>query len=708
MDIRFLSILCGLFLLFLGYIVLYQNKKHPANISLSIFAISSALWCVSLYFYENPIIYTPRLWITLVYFFVFIMVGSTLAFSFVFPNENAKAALIPVALYSLISLPFIYVLIFTNYWIKDVVVVGASTMTKTGPLYPFWGVFNALMGAWIVNNFVKRFKKSGSLIRLQLSYIFLGIGIMAIGTLGGDVIIPVFFNNSSFFWASSFFIIPFIGLASYAIIKHRLFDIRLVVARSVSYSLLLVFLGIIYASGLFVVSSLITKQSTLPSNLISSTILALIIAYTFQPLRIWLEKTTDKIFFKEKYETEMVLNKLSKTIATSPTLSDLTYRILTIISNDLKITRSTFAILKEKDLYIVESEHKDSQLDLTRSGVLEMGKSGKMLILNEMEETPLKEFMRKKNIFLALPLSTKEHFIGLLLLGEKSSGEIFFAQDINLLTILGPELSVALQNAQRFEEISQFNVTLQAEVNRATGELQSANTKLKKLDQLKDEFISIASHELRSPMSTVKNYLWLAKDELGKNNSQVKEDIAIALESTEHGISLVADILDVSRIEAGRIELNPEKLDIKKEINLTIEELEKTASDKQITLKSHVIDECFAKADKERVHQVLTNLIGNAIKFTPRGGRITVTGILKDKMIEVSVTDNGIGIKKEDLDKLFTKFGKLESGTKLPSTNGTGLGLYISKNIVELSGGKIRVESQPGKGSRFIFTLPLP
>jgi hypothetical protein len=195
------------------------------------------------------------MWIVLVYLFVFIMVGSTLSFSFVFPDEKARAALVPVVIYGLISLPFIYVLIFTNYWIKDVIVAGGGSITKTGFIYPYWGAFNALIGAWIVNNFVKRFKSSGPLIRLQLSYIFLGIGIMAIGTLGGDVIIPVFFNNTSFFWISSFSIIPFIGLASYSIIKHRLFDIRLVVARSVSYSLLLVFLGGIYAGGLFVVSN---------------------------------------------------------------------------------------------------------------------------------------------------------------------------------------------------------------------------------------------------------------------------------------------------------------------------------------------------------------------------------------------------------------------------------------------------------------------
>jgi signal transduction histidine kinase len=451
---------------------------------------------------------------------------------------------------------------------------------------------------------------------------------------------------------------------------------------------------------------LITKTSTPAASLISSTILALIIAYTFQPLRSLLEKTTDKIFFKERYDTEAVLNTLSKTMATSLTLGDVTARILTIITHELRLTDATFAIINDKDIYIVESQHHDKPLDMTKGDIEKMADPEKLLILDEMEESPLKDFMRKKEISLAVPLLTKQHFMGFLLLGEKSSGEIFFDQDVNFLSILGPELSVALQNAQRFEEISRFNITLQEEVKKATGELESANEKLKKLDQVKDEFISIASHDLRSPMATVKNYIWLARSELGKADTKAKKDLDIALESTEHGISLVADMLDVSRIEAGRIELNPEKLDAKHEIELVVEELKKQAADKQITLNSEVKSDLSVNADKERVHQVLTNLTVNAIKFTPANGKVTIMGFKKEKTIEITIADTGIGIKKEDLGKLFTKFGKLESGTNVPSTQGTGLGLFISKNIVELSGGKIWVESTPGKGSKFSFTLP--
>jgi signal transduction histidine kinase len=293
------------------------------------------------------------------------------------------------------------------------------------------------------------------------------------------------------------------------------------------------------------------------------------------------------------------------------------------------------------------------------------------------------------------PIIVNQKTIGVLIFSSISVIENISEEEKELLSGFTDVVGIALQNSSLFTSLKL-----------TTENLRQANEKLKDLDQIKDEFISIASHDLRSPMATVKNYIWMARSELEKTPEKAKEDLDIALESTEHGISLVADMLDVSRIEAGRIELNPEKLDIKHEITLVIEELQKQASDKNINLGSEVSDGLFVMADKERFHQILTNLTGNALKFTPSGGKVTILGAEKEKMVEISVTDTGIGIKKEDIDKLFTKFGKLENSTNLPTTAGTGLGLYISKNIVELSGGKIRAESTLGKGSKFIFTLP--
>jgi signal transduction histidine kinase len=315
--------------------------------------------------------------------------------------------------------------------------------------------------------------------------------------------------------------------------------------------------------------------------------------------------------------------------------------------------------------------------------------------------------MRSEGIALSLALSTPKQFIGFLVLGEKSSGDVYFDQDIRTLRIVGPELSVALQNAQRFEEISLFNVTLQEEVKRATHNLRIANDHLKELDKLKDEFISMASHELRTPANSTRNFLWQVLNKL-KPGKAIKEQLEKAYNANERTITLVNDTLDVSKIEANRVTMTPEKFDLNKLLTEVEEEMQPRVKEKKLKFNLKSSGKIPVNADAQRIRQVINNLITNAIKFTPEKGSVTVESSVDKKEARVSVTDTGIGISKENIAKLFVKFGRLDTSlSSIPSTPGTGLGLFISKSLVELSGGKIWAESKVGEGSTFSFTLPL-
>lgn len=236
------------------------------------------------------------------------------------------------------------------------------------------------------------------------------------------------------------------------------------------------------------------------------------------------------------------------------------------------------------------------------------------------------------------------------------------------------------------------------------------NDKLQEIDDQKDEFISMASHDLRSPLSIIKNNLWFAENSKDVPE-KIKENIAVAVSSNQHAINLVNDMLDVSRIEMGRIQVNLEKIDLAQITREIYEDYILQAKDKNISLVSRGSEEdkkIFVKADKERLVQVFSNLVGNALKFTPKGGQITINLKVDNKDAEVMVQDTGIGIKESDIPKLFAKFVRLnDSHTSVPSVMGTGLGLYISKKLITLFDGKIWVESEYGKGSKFIFTLPI-
>jgi signal transduction histidine kinase len=233
-------------------------------------------------------------------------------------------------------------------------------------------------------------------------------------------------------------------------------------------------------------------------------------------------------------------------------------------------------------------------------------------------------------------------------------------------------------------------------------------TKERMLDKAKDEFVNIASHELRSPLTIIKSYLWmLTNHKAGELNEKQTMYLEKATRGTERMLALVNDYLNIARIEQGRITLNIELVDYTQLIEEIYDEFKLKADEKKLWIKVET-DPDLPKiyADKSRLREILVNLVSNAVKYTQSGG-VLVKAYRDDKFVRVDVKDTGRGIKDEDIKKLFTKFGRLESNfSNVAEEGGTGLGLYITKSLVEKMGGAIGVESEGlGKGSIFWFTL---
>jgi signal transduction histidine kinase len=300
-------------------------------------------------------------------------------------------------------------------------------------------------------------------------------------------------------------------------------------------------------------------------------------------------------------------------------------------------------------------------------------------------------------------------------LGEKQSGDIYSDQDIRVLEIIGPQLAVAIQNAQEYEEIKRFNVTLEEEVNKATKELRDANEQLKQLDKMKDEFVSLASHELKTPMASIKSYLWFilfGGEKVGALTEKQKMYADRAYNAVERLIKLVTDMLNMSRLEGGRIKLALSSVNLLDLVNDVITELGGNAQTKQVQIDVIKPDETIGPvaADGDRIKEVVINLIGNSLKFTPAGGKITISFTNEGEFVRMSVTDTGKGITKEQMPMLFQKFGLIEGNylTRSSASEGTGLGLYLSKSLIEMHGGKMEVHSDgENKGATFSFTLPI-
>ncbi len=281
----------------------------------------------------------------------------------------------------------------------------------------------------------------------------------------------------------------------------------------------------------------------------------------------------------------------------------------------------------------------------------------------------------------------------------KEGASDYLMKPLNLEEMI-VRLRKVLEQRQRFTRLRDF-----------AAHLERTNQDLKRIDEMKSEFVSVASHELRTPLATIKNAVQLIlRGKTGEINETQSNLLSIAEKNIIRLTNILNNLLDLSRIESGKIGMKFEKLDLKGPIDFIVSSLKPQTDGKSICLKTEVPKEIPPiYGDREKIERILMNLIGNALKFTPEGGDVAVSVKLVDgstSSVAISVRDSGIGIPADHLGKIFEKFYQVE-GLLHRSTSGTGLGLAITKGLVEAHQGKIYVESEVGKGSTFTFILPV-
>jgi len=289
---------------------------------------------------------------------------------------------------------------------------------------------------------------------------------------------------------------------------------------------------------------------------------------------------------------------------------------------------------------------------------------------------------------LAVPLVCEEHLIGGLTVIRRATGA-FSPETVELLQTFATQSSLAIHNARLFREI------------------EDKSHQLEVTSQHKSEFLANMSHELRTPLNAIIGFSEVLSERMfGELNEKQEEYLKDIYASGTHLLSLINDILDLSKIEAGRMELELTEFDLPLAIENALTLVRERAGRRSIALHTNIDSRVGQiQADERKVRQVVLNLLSNAIKFTPEGGRIEVEAMPKDGLVEVSVTDTGIGIAPEDQEKVFEEFRQV--GTAAKKIEGTGLGLTLCRKFVELHGGRIWVKSREGAGSTFTFTIPV-
>ncbi|MDD5189246.1 MAG: ATP-binding protein, partial [Methanoregula sp.] len=261
------------------------------------------------------------------------------------------------------------------------------------------------------------------------------------------------------------------------------------------------------------------------------------------------------------------------------------------------------------------------------------------------------------------------------------------------------------ERKQAEQKLLEAHRDLEKKVDERTRELSEANRHLQELDRLKSMFIASMSHELRTPLNSIIGFTGImAKGLAGPINPEQQQQLGMVQESARHLLALINDVIDISKIEADKIDAAVSTFDLADVIREVRDAFGKTVDERGLVLNMEIPGSIAVTSDERRIKQIIMNLVSNAIKFSDKG-RVDVTVVPKGTIVEVRVRDTGIGIGKEDLGKLFRPFSRIAVQGRL--TEGTGLGLYLSQKLARFLGGEIITESEPGSGSVFTFSFPL-
>lgn len=548
-------------------------------------------------------------------------------------------------------------------------------------------------------------------LRLLIPGLFVTIGLLVLSNL----ILPSVLNSS---YVSLFG--PLLISLYYVILFYTSFKYRLITIPNLLQISLNALLKIGYVLPIYFFLNNLNNQP------FSIAFLIIVAAFSGQVVKgiDTITQTLDPT--KERYKNlEIFLNKISKELNLIKLCSNIeeytglifpnhSIYLIIIDTKDKDILYSTKKfrtynpIIDLFDLWTVTDDHKlITYEEINKLALESIPGSQERKVYVEIEH-----FMTVNKIGVIVPLNKKVIINGVLLISRENE-TIYTEGDLQIAETIANNCSVAISRALLYKDTRDFAAQLEKTVSHRTLELKHANeklgalvTELETLNNAKSEFISIASHQLRTPISIIRGYMAMLIDgDFGKMSAEQLVILEKAQQSVRQLVNIVEDILNASRIEQGRLVVTYEKVDMIELIEQITSELEQKAQRKNLTvafdnkIKTLVID-----ADRNKIFEVVMNLVDNALNYTIKGG-VTVKAFDMGKAIRISVKDTGIGIPKDSEAKIFQRFSRLENAKKV-RPDGTGIGLYIARTIVEAHHGKIWFESVEDKGTTFFVEIP--
>ena len=697
----------------LGWLIIKSSKKEYSwlflivNISVSFWAIGDLVMLFStnkniaflgaMIFYIAPI-FTPV---------------ALMLFSQGFPYGVKNKALYAISFTSVL-LASVAIIISSDNFISSITIneTAQNVIIPNKQYFFAYSLFLSIFFILTYVNFYRRIRITTGIVRSQLIYAFFGVFVSSNIAMFTNVLMPSR-GIYNLVWVGPPATMIAVTIIALAIIRYKLFEVKSTIARALGYSSFIIIITLVYVLTVSLISTFIFRRESINNaDLAINALAALVVAFTFGPLRSRFDKYTNSIFFRDSYDPQTVLNELNASLVSSSHIEELLSQANNTIGTHIKpVFNGIIVDSEERDFKnIFSSENfKLSEDVIGQIATCIMNTPSKTYVLDQMvpEQKSLNKLLQSNQIALVTKLITKNELVGLIILGDRKSGNNYSQKDIQLIETASDSISIASQNALRYEEIKKFNVTLEHKIDIATHQLQKSNEKLTELDAAKDEFISMASHQLRTPLTSVKGYVSMVLEEdAGKINDQQRKFLNQAFISSQRMVYLISDLLNVSRLKTGKFIIENKPAYLPDTVEQEIAQLEETVKARELTMKYNK-PESFptVSIDEEKIRQVIMNFADNAIYYTPAGGVINVDLKATKDTIEYTVKDDGIGVPKSEQQHLFTKFYRAGNAKKA-RPDGTGLGLFMAKKVITAQGGAIIFHSNEGKGSTFGFTLP--
>jgi len=598
-------------------------------------------------------------------------------FSFAFPvkangYQNKLAALFVTA--AVISAASFTRHIFASVEIKP----GAGVSgVDLGFLYPFMIAVYLLLAATILYNLFAKNKRLRGLHNMQIKYVMLGWGLFFVGGLTVSLILPYFTGNADWSKFGPLFSVVMVAAIAYAIIKHQFLDIRIIIQRGIIYTALLSLIVGFYLLAVFVLGHVLHQTSHF-TIFLSAGFTAIIGIFGVPHIDRYFRRVTDKIFFKDRYDYSEAVHTLSHILNRNVEREQIISKATGALTHILKVADVSFFSLRDVPSALAEyfKDHQD---------VIDCAESA--------DTAAACGFAQQQRAAVIAPIVLEQTLVGVVMLGPKKSGDRFTREDLKLLTTFASQAAVALSKAELYAQVKEYSRSLEEKVHERTLELEL-------MQQEQKQMMVDISHNLQTPLTVLKGELGLLKKTLPDD-----KHIKIFERSIDSVSQFIVNLLKLAKLEHGSEKIEMEPFDLSALLVELVEYFEVPASEKGIVLISNIEKGILINGNREKLGELVTNLVSNAMKYVANEKKIWITLKRTGGQAELAVEDTGVGIAREELENIFKRFYRIKH--EGDEERGSGLGLAICKKVVEMHEGTIKIESEVGAGSVFTIKLPI-